>query len=65
MRLNQLKFLVELNKYKTISETAKKLYISHHIITPFVTVATKGVLIPSGGSGSGDSTAHSVQLMSD
>ena len=28
MRLNQLKFLVELNKYKTISETAKKLYIS-------------------------------------
>ena len=28
MRLNQLKFLVELNKYKTISETAQKLYIS-------------------------------------
>ena len=28
MRLSQLRFLVELKKHKTISETAQKLYIS-------------------------------------
>ena len=28
MRLSQIKFMVELNKYGTISKTAQKLYIS-------------------------------------